>query len=69
MNALEFLVVCSAAGRVDESTGNAGDEKLIVNLELDDGIELLFALFQHLVEFLSLDNSTRETVENETNLI
>ena len=50
---------------MDEATGNAGNEELVVDEELNDRVELLLALSKHSVELLGLWNGTGETVKNE----
>ena len=64
-NALEFLVVCPAGAGVDETAGDTCDEQLVGNHELNGRVDLLLAAGKHLVELLSLDDGTRETVKNE----
>ena len=59
--------VVRAAGRgVNETTGDASDEKRVVDLELDSVLELLVARRKHLVEAFGLGNSARESVKDET---
>lgn len=58
-------MVCPAAGRMNETAGDTGDEQLVGNDEFDDGVELLLAGFEHGVKFLSLWDRARETVEYE----
>lgn len=65
-NVRELLVVTSTGSRVDQSTGNSGNEQVVVDEELDGVFERLLALLEHLIELLSLGNVTRETVEDET---
>jgi len=50
---------------MDETAGNTGNEQLVGNDELDDGVEFLFPPFKHSVELLSLRDCSRETVEYE----
>lgn len=63
---VEDLVVRTAGSRVDQTTGDTGDEKSVVNLQLNGVLELLLAGKQHLVQTLGLGDSSGETVQNET---
>ena len=65
-NLLELLVIRATASRMNETAGDTGDEKLVINDKLHNGIELLLALLEHLVEHVRLRNSARETIEHET---
>ena len=66
MDLRELLVVRASAARVDETTRNSGNEKRIVDLELNDMVELLLAPRQHFVQLLSLRNRPREAVKYKT---
>jgi hypothetical protein len=46
---LEFAVIRSPTCRVDETARNTRNEQLIINLQLDDGIQLFFACLKHAV--------------------
>lgn len=59
----EFSVVCASTGGVDEAPGDARDEELVGDDELDDRVERLFARGEHRVEFLGLWDCAREAVE------
>jgi hypothetical protein len=59
-------VVTSAGSGVDQSTGDSGNEQVVVDEELNSVFEGLLALLEHLVELLSLSDVTGETIENET---
>jgi hypothetical protein len=61
----ELLVVGATGSGVDETTGDAGDEEVVVDEELDGVLEGLLAGSEHLVELLSLGDITGETVEDE----
>lgn len=50
---------------MDKTTGDARNEELVVNLELDDRVKLLFAGLKHAIKFLSLGNRPWETVEHK----
>lgn len=50
---------------MDETTGDAGDEELVVNEELDNRVELLIAICKHAIELLGLRDGTGETIKNE----
>lgn len=58
-------MVGTAAGRVNETAGDTRNEELVGDDEFDNRIELLFARFQHGVEFLSLRGRARKTVKYE----
>ena len=51
--------------RVYKATRDARHEQIIVNLQLDDVIQLLLALFKHLVQLLCLRHGSREAVEDK----
>ena len=61
-------MVRPSAGRVDEAARYAGDEELVLDLELDDVVEFLLSVREHRVELLSLGDGTREPVKDETTI-
>lgn len=63
---VENLVVRPSRGGVDQTASNSCNQKGIVNLQLNSVLELLAALVKHVIQALSLGNSTRETVQDET---
>lgn len=63
---VEDLVVRAAGSRVDQTTGDTGDEQSVVNLKLNGVLELLLAGQKHFIQTLGLGDSSGETVENET---
>ena len=50
---------------MDKTTGDARNEELVGDLELGYRVQRLFPRCEHLVEFLRLWDSTRETVEDK----
>lgn len=50
---------------MNEATGDTRDEKLVVDDELNDRVDLLLASSQHRVQLLSLGNRPWETVEDK----
>ena len=62
---LELPVVGAPAGGVDETAGDARDEELVGDGELDDRVERLFARGEHRVEFFGLRDRAREAVEHK----
>lgn len=62
----ELLVVGATGGDVDQATGDAGDEEVVVDGELDNGVQGLLLVLQHGIQLLSLDNSAGESIENES---
>lgn len=62
---LELFVIRSSTGRMDETTGDAGDEKLVRDDELDDAIELLPAFGEQGIQFFSLGDGAREPIQNK----
>lgn len=65
---LELFVVCSAAGRVDQPARDARNEQRVVDLELHDRVQLLLALLEHAVEFLSLRYCPGEAIKNKASI-
>lgn len=63
---VEFTVVRSTRSRVDESTGDSGDEQGVGNLELESSVELLVLGVKHGIKLLGLRDSSGETIEDET---
>jgi hypothetical protein len=59
-------VVSPSAGRVDEAARYAGDEELVLDLELNNVVECLLSVRKHRVEPLGLGDSTRESVKDKT---
>lgn len=66
LGGVEDAVVRASGSRVNETSGDTGNEEGIVDLELDGVVELVSAVGQHLVESLSLGNSTGESIEDES---
>lgn len=50
---------------MDEAARDTGDEKLILDPELDNVVEFLLSVRKHRVELLSLGDGTREPVKDE----
>lgn len=48
-----------------ETAGDAGDEQLVGDLELDGVLERLLLEVKHAVELLGLGNGARESVKDE----
>jgi hypothetical protein len=59
-------VVRPARGGVDQSSGDAADEEVVVDEELNRVVELLVLLLEHGVELLSLGNGAGEAVKDES---
>lgn len=51
---------------MNQSACNAGDEKSIVNLELNGVFQRLSLLLQHAIETFSLRNCPWEAIQNES---
>lgn len=47
---------------MDETTGDAGDEEAVVDLEFDGVLKFLVGGFEHLVETFGLGDGSWETV-------
>lgn len=47
---VELLVVGAAALRMEQSAGDAANEQLVVDAELDHGVQRLFALLQQCIQ-------------------
>lgn len=62
----ELLVVGATGGDVDQATSDAGDEEVVIDGELDNGVQALLLVLQHGIQLLSLDNSAGESIENES---
>lgn len=62
---VEGTVVRASGGWVDETAGDALDEKAVVNLQLNGVLESLFALLEHGVEAFGLRDGTGEAVKDE----
>ena len=62
-------MVTPSTSRVDETASYAGDEELVINLQLDNGVEFFLALFEHTVKLLRLGHRTRETIEYKTGVV
>lgn len=62
----ELLVVGATGGDVDQATCDTGDEEVVVDGELDNGVQGLLLVLQHGIQLLSLDNSAGESIENES---
>jgi hypothetical protein len=58
-------VVGASAGGVDEAAGDAGNEELVLDLELDDVVEFLLTVCEHRVELLGLGDGAREAIKDE----
>lgn len=63
---LEFAMIGSTTGWMYESASDTRDQELILNLQFDNMVQLLFTVRQHSVELFRLGNSSGETVENES---
>lgn len=63
---VEDLVVRAARCRVDQTASNSGNEKVVVDAELNGVLERHLPGGKHLVEALGLSDSTWETIKNET---
>lgn len=63
---LTLSVVRSSAGRVDQSTGDSGDQETIRDLELESVVELLTGRGKHAVKLFSLDDRSGESIEDES---
>lgn len=63
---VEDLVVGAAGSRVDQTARDTSNEQGVVNLQLHGVLELLLARGEHVVETLSLCNSTGETIQDES---
>lgn len=59
-------MVRAARGNVDQASSDAGHQQVVVNGQLDNGIQVLLLVLQHGVELLSLDNGAGESIENES---
>ena len=64
-NLRKLLVVGTTAGRVDQSSGDARNEEIVADLELDGVIDSLALGLQHVVELFGLYDGSREAVEDE----
>jgi hypothetical protein len=62
---VEDLVVRAAGGGVHEAASDAGNKKLVGDLELDGVLQRLRLALEHAVELDGLGNGARETVEDE----
>lgn len=58
-------MISPSAGRVDEAARYAGDEKLVLDLELNNMVKCLLSVRKHRVELLSLRDGTREPVKDK----
>jgi hypothetical protein len=63
---LTLSVVRSSAGRVNQSTGNSGNQETVRDLELESVVELLTGRGEHAVELFSLDDRSGESIEDES---
>jgi hypothetical protein len=59
-------VVCPSTAWVDQTTGNTRNEKRIVDLQLNHGVQLFVACLEHAIKLLSLGNCAGETIQDET---
>ena len=48
-----------------QATGDTGDEQLVIDVELHGRVQLFLAITQHSIEFLGLDDSAWESIQNE----
>ena len=64
-NLRKLLVVGTTAGRVDQSSGDARNEEIVADLELDGVIDSLALGLQHVVELFGLYDCSREAIEDE----
>jgi hypothetical protein len=62
-------VISSTRSRMDQTTSDTRNKKVIINNQLYDRVQRLLFFFKHFIQLFSLNNSTRETIENETNII
>jgi hypothetical protein len=51
---------------VDKAARYAGDEELVLDLELDNVVEILLSVREHRVELFGLGDGTRKPVKNKT---
>ena len=58
-NLRKLLVVGTTAGRVDQSSGDARNEEIVADLELDGVIDSLALGLQHVVELFGLYDGSR----------
>lgn len=61
----EDLVVAAAAGRVDETSCDAANEQVVVDLQLNGVLERSLSLVQHAIELLGLGDCAWESIEDE----
>ena len=52
---------------MDQAAGDTRHEQVVVDDQLNDRVQRLLALLQHIIQLLSLHDSARETVQDETN--
>jgi hypothetical protein len=64
-NVLEFPVISPPAGGVDQPAGDARDEKLVGDGQLNDRVERFFPRGEHRVQFLCLRDRAREPIEHK----
>lgn len=62
---VEDLVVRTAGGRMDETTGDTSHQQGIINLQLNGVLELLLASEKHFIETLGLSDCSGEAVQDE----
>lgn len=62
---VEDLVVRAAGGGVHEAAGDARDEEVVVDLQLDGVLEGLLRRREHLVELFGLGDGAGEAVQDE----
>lgn len=63
---VKFDMIRASAARMEETTGDSTHKQLIINLEFNHTVQRRFAFLQQRVQLLSLDSSTRESVQNES---
>lgn len=62
----ELSVVRAARGDVDQASSDAGHQQVVVNGQLDNGVQVLLLVLQHGIELLGLDSGAGESIENES---
>ena len=66
---IELDVVGAAGGRVNSSALNTLHKNLVIQLELNNKVNFLAALSQHVVEHLGLIEGSRETIQEQALLV
>lgn len=63
---VEFFVVAAATGEMDHPSADAPDEQAVIDGELNHSVELRLSLLQQAVELLSLNDGSREAIEQKS---